>query len=127
VWLVRYGHQIGQVRAALDWAFSPTGAAEVGVALTDRGCGAAVGALGADGGMSPSRRVGAFRARREPRRASLQLHAALGAVALFVTKGSGPEAVAAWTSAFEIAESLDDVDYAGALGSLWRLPHERSL
>ena len=33
-WLVRYGHQIGQVRAALDWAFSPTGAAEVGVALT---------------------------------------------------------------------------------------------
>jgi predicted ATPase len=32
VWLVRYGHQIGQVRAALDWAFSPTGAAEVGVA-----------------------------------------------------------------------------------------------
>jgi predicted ATPase len=24
---------IGQVRAALDWAFSPTGAAEVGVAL----------------------------------------------------------------------------------------------
>src|ERR1700688_4115845 len=33
-WLVRYGRQIGQVRAALDWAFSPTGAAEVGVALT---------------------------------------------------------------------------------------------
>ena len=31
---MRYGHQIGQVRAALDWAFSPTGAAEVGVALT---------------------------------------------------------------------------------------------
>src|SRR5712672_3839933 len=34
VWLPRYAHQIGQVRAALDWAFSPTGAAEVGVALT---------------------------------------------------------------------------------------------
>src|SRR6266851_10213432 len=33
-WLARYGSQIGQVRAALDWAFSPTGAAEVGVALT---------------------------------------------------------------------------------------------
>src|SRR5712672_808450 len=33
-WLTRYGRQIGQVRAALDWAFSPTGAAEVGVALT---------------------------------------------------------------------------------------------
>src|SRR6266403_2062560 len=33
-WLTRYGRQIGQVRAALDWALSPTGAAEVGVALT---------------------------------------------------------------------------------------------
>src|SRR5258708_30754652 len=33
-WLVRYGHQIGQLRAALDWAYSPTGAAEVGAALT---------------------------------------------------------------------------------------------
>jgi tetratricopeptide (TPR) repeat protein len=48
----------------------------------------------------------------------MQLHAALGA-ALFVTKGSGPEAVAAWTSAFEIAESLDDVDYR--LRALWGL------
>src|SRR5712672_503370 len=33
-WLARYGSQIGQVRAALDWSFSPTGAAELGVALT---------------------------------------------------------------------------------------------
>jgi predicted ATPase len=33
-WLAVYGHQIGQVRAALDWAFSPTGFAELGVALT---------------------------------------------------------------------------------------------
>jgi predicted ATPase len=33
-WLERYGHQLGEVRAALDWTFSPAGAAEVGVALT---------------------------------------------------------------------------------------------
>jgi predicted ATPase len=33
-WLTAYGHQIGEVRAALDWAFSPTGAAEIGAALT---------------------------------------------------------------------------------------------
>src|SRR5467141_166030 len=33
-WLAGYGRHVGQVRAALDWAFSPTGAAEVGVALT---------------------------------------------------------------------------------------------
>jgi predicted ATPase len=33
-WLAGYGHHIGEVRAALDWAFSPTGAPKVGVALT---------------------------------------------------------------------------------------------
>lgn len=31
-WLAGYGRQIGEVRVALDWAFSPTGAAEIGVA-----------------------------------------------------------------------------------------------
>src|SRR6266851_6093558 len=48
----------------------------------------------------------------------MQLHAALCAV-LFLTKGSGPETLAAWTSVFEIAESLDDVDYR--LRALWGL------
>jgi hypothetical protein len=54
---------------------------------------------------------------RDARR-NMQLHAALGAV-LFLTKGSGPETLAAWTSVFEIAESLDDVDYR--LRALWGL------
>src|SRR5258708_15499566 len=48
----------------------------------------------------------------------MQLNTALGA-ALFLTKGSGPESLAAWTSAFEIAESLDDADYR--LRALWGL------
>jgi tetratricopeptide (TPR) repeat protein len=44
---------------------------------------------------------------------------ALGA-ALFLTKGSGPEMVAAFTRAFEIAESLDDADYRlRALGGMF--------
>jgi hypothetical protein len=47
---------------------------------------------------------------------NMRLSAALGA-ALFLTKGSCPETVAAWTSAFEIAESLDDADYR--LRALW--------
>src|SRR6202163_2083600 len=33
-WLAGYGRHVGQVRAAVEWAFCPTGAAEVGVALT---------------------------------------------------------------------------------------------
>jgi predicted ATPase len=48
----------------------------------------------------------------------MQLHAALGAV-LFLTKGSCPETLAAFTSAFEIAESRDDADYR--LRALWGL------
>jgi tetratricopeptide (TPR) repeat protein len=52
---------------------------------------------------------------RDARR-NMQLHAALGA-AIFLTKGSCPEMVAAFTSAFEIAEGLDDTDYR--LRALW--------
>jgi hypothetical protein len=48
----------------------------------------------------------------------MQLYAALGA-ALFLTKGSGPETLTAWTNAFEIAEGLDDADYR--LRALWGL------
>src|SRR6202162_3533064 len=117
-WLVRYGRQIGQVRAALDWAFSPTGAAEVGVALTV----AAVPlwtylSLNDEGRGRVERALSGPAESRDARR-NMQLYAALGA-ALFLTKGSCPEMVAAWTSAFEIAESLDDADYR--LRALWGL------
>ena len=33
-WRARYGHEIDNIRSALDWAFSPTGDAKVAVALT---------------------------------------------------------------------------------------------
>jgi predicted ATPase/DNA-binding winged helix-turn-helix (wHTH) protein len=117
-WLERYGHQIGQVRAALDWAFSPTGAAEVGVALT-----AAAVPLWVHWSLMEECRGRVEWALSGPvesrdARRNMQLHAALGA-ALFVTKGSGPETVAAWTKTFDIAESLDDVDYR--LRALWGL------
>src|SRR3979411_759192 len=48
----------------------------------------------------------------------MQLNTELGA-ALFVMNGSSPEMLAAFTSAFEIAESLDDADYR--LRALWGL------
>jgi predicted ATPase/DNA-binding winged helix-turn-helix (wHTH) protein len=110
VWLMRYGHQIGQVRAALDWAFSPTGDAKLGVALTV----AAVPlwvylALNEECRGRVERALAGSAESRDARR-NMQLHAALGA-ALFVTKGADPETVAVWTKAFDIAESLDDADY----------------
>ncbi|HTF78645.1 MAG TPA: winged helix-turn-helix domain-containing protein, partial [Bradyrhizobium sp.] len=109
-WLTRYGRQIGQVRAALDWAFSPTGAAEVGVALT-----VAAVPLWVHLSLMEECRGRVEQALSGPAdsrdaRRDMQLYAALGA-ALFLTKGSCPDTVVAWTSAFEIAESIDDADY----------------
>jgi predicted ATPase/DNA-binding winged helix-turn-helix (wHTH) protein len=115
-WLARYGQQIGQVRAALDWAFSPTGAAEVGVALTV----AAVPlwvllSLMAECRGRVEQALSGHAENRAARR-DMQLYAALGA-ALFLTKGSCPEMVAAFTGTLEIAERLDDTDYG--LRALW--------
>jgi predicted ATPase len=117
-WQASYGRQIGQVRAALDWAFSPTGAAEIGVALT-----VAAVPLWVHLSLTEECRgrvEWALSGPAESRdaRLNMQLYAALGA-ALFLTKGSGPQMVAAFTSAFEIAESLDDADYR--LRALWGL------
>jgi predicted ATPase/DNA-binding winged helix-turn-helix (wHTH) protein len=117
-WLARYGHQIGEVRAALDWAFSPTGVAEVGVVLTV----AAVPlwvllSLMEECRGRVERALSSSAESRDVRR-NMQLYAALGA-ALFLTRGSCPETLAAWTSSFEIAELLDDADYR--LRALWGL------
>ncbi|HZC78031.1 MAG TPA: hypothetical protein VE258_09800, partial [Ktedonobacterales bacterium] len=57
-------------------------------------------------------------ASRDARR-EMKLHAALGA-SLICTRGpTGPETGAAWTTALEIAEGLDDAEYQ--LRSLWGL------
>jgi predicted ATPase/DNA-binding winged helix-turn-helix (wHTH) protein len=117
-WLADYGRQIGQVRAALDWAFSPAGAAEVGVGLT-----VAAVPLWVHLSLMEECRGRVERALSGPAdsrdaRRNMQLHAVLGA-ALFLTRGSCPETLAAWKTAFEIAESLDDADYR--LRALWGL------
>jgi predicted ATPase len=106
------------VRAALDWAFSPTGAAEVGVALTVAAVPLWVHLSLMEECRGRVERALSGPAESRDARRNMQLHAALGAV-LFLTKGSGPETLAAWTSVFEIAESLDDVDYR--LRALWGL------
>ena len=48
----------------------------------------------------------------------MQLYAALG-VSLMQTKGAAPDTSAAWTTALEIAERLDDTEYQ--LRALWGL------
>jgi hypothetical protein len=117
-WLAAYGHQIVEVRAGLDWAFSPTGDAEIGVALTVAAVPLWVQLSLMEECRSRVERALSGPAESRDARRNMQLYAALGA-ALFLTKGSCPEISSACTSAFEIAESLDDADYR--LRALWGL------
>lgn len=116
-----HGPIIGNVRAALDWAFSPAGDAAIGVALTA----AAVSTWLQLSLVEECRRrvdqaltaVGA--GATQDRRYEMQLLTAF-ATSLLYSKGAVSEATAAGTRAFEIAENLSDVDYQlRSLGPLW--------
>ncbi len=123
-WLAAYGHQLDNVRAALDWAFSPNGDTEIGVALT-----VAALPLWMHLSLMEECRLRVARALTtlgpEPiqgTRSGMQLYAALG-LALMYTKGAVSETRSALTNALEIAESLDDTDYQ--LRALWGLCVDR--
>src|SRR5215472_12198168 len=119
-WLADYGRQIGNVRGALDWAFSPRGDASIGVALT-----AAAVPLWFQLSL-----VDECRARVEQAlsyiasglgpntRCEMQLNAALG-LSLFHTKGPMRETGVSWARALAIAERLQDTEYQ--LRALWGL------
>ena len=116
--------EIDNLRAALDWAFLPTGDATMGVSLTV----AAVQLWTHLSLMEECRRrveqglasLSSGQGRDERR--EMQLLASLGA-ALMYTKGATPETRAAFARALELATSLDDTDYR--LRALWGLWVER--
>src|SRR3984893_15165162 len=120
-WLAAYSRRIDNLRAALDWAFSPSGDASIGVALTaaavplwmhlslmeecrgrvERALAAIAAGVGRDA------------------RCEMQLHAAL-ATSLLCTRGAVSEIGEVGTKAFEIAESLGNAEYQSrALWGLW--------
>jgi predicted ATPase/DNA-binding winged helix-turn-helix (wHTH) protein len=120
-WLAAYGRRINNLRAALDWAFSPTGDVAVGVALTIaavplwlqlslvqecRGrVERALASLAPEAGRSAGQ--------------EMKLYAALAA-SLLLSKGPMPATEAVWAKALEIAESLGDTEYQlRALCGLW--------
>ena len=120
-WLAAYGGEIGNIRAALDWAYSPSGDESIGVALTAASvplwfqlslieeCHKRVEQALSVGEPGPDCDAGR----------QMQLYAALGASLLY-TKGPVRETGAAWATALEIAGNRDDTEYQlRALRGLW--------
>jgi len=120
-WLADYAREIDNLRAALDWAFSPGGDAAIGVALTvaaiplwmflslpEECRGRVERALATLGSTAP----------HDPRH-EMKLQAALGQ-SLQWTKVTIPEVGQAYAQALKTAERLDDVEYQLlALIGLW--------
>ena len=119
-WLADYGRQIDNVRAALDWAFSPRGDASIGVVLTA----AAVPPWCQLSLLDECRsRVEDALSHIAPgsnrdTRCEMQLETALG-LSLFHTEGPALETGAAWMRALAIADRLEDTEYQ--LRALWGL------
>ena len=119
--VVRYGREIDNVRAALDWAFSPSGDAAIGIVLT-----AASVPLWIDLSMMSECRqhVEEALARSEliadlDLQQEMQLRAALG-LSLNYTTGPVAATAKAWTRTLEIAKSLRNTEYQlRGLRGLW--------
>ena len=119
-WLADYVPRIDNVRAALDWAFSPSGDASIGVALT-----AAAVPLWMHLSLMEECRARVERALaaidagtgRDAHR-EMRLDAAL-AQSLMYGRGPVSEIEAIGTKALQIAEILDDIEYQ--LRSIWGL------
>ena len=119
-WLTSYGREMANIRCALDWAFSPSGDAELGIVLT-------VAAIPLWFQLSSTEecrnRVEQALDSAAPgivrdahAREVMQLYMALGLSRTF-TIGISPQASAAWKKAFEIADNLGD--HECRLEALW--------
>jgi predicted ATPase/DNA-binding winged helix-turn-helix (wHTH) protein len=119
-WLQDYAPQIDNLRAALDWSFSPAGNAEIGVALTAaaiplwshlsllRECCART-----EQALIITRSGIAHDTYRE-----MKLHAAFAASSLY-TQGPGHAVGTTWASTLKLARDLNDSEYQ--LRALWGL------
>ena len=106
--LAAYGYHIDNVRAALDWAFSPAGNTQLGTALTVTAM-----PLWSLLSLTHECRHSAQRALDHTNPGSpetMKLFIALGA-ALRFDQAPDPEVDAVWTNALSIAENLDNTDY----------------
>ena len=120
-WLAEYRPRIDNLRAALDWAFSPKGDTSVGVALT-----AAVVPLWMHLSLVEECRARAAQALAalttvgdRDARGEMKLEAAL-ATSLMSGRGAAHEISAAWTTVLRIAEGLHAAEYQlRSLRGMW--------
>jgi predicted ATPase/DNA-binding winged helix-turn-helix (wHTH) protein len=123
-WLAAYARQIDDLRAALDWAFSPGGDAAVGVALTVAAVPLWCQLSLVDEGLGRVERALAVFETGPDRdgRRGMRLRAALGWLQMYAAAGVERSA-AAWRTALGLAEGLGDADYQ--LRALWALWADR--
>ena len=119
-WLATYGRHIDDVRTSLDWAFSPEGDEQTGVALTAAAVPlwvqlSLLGECRERVERALSRLDGDDARARRPR---MQLSAALG-WSLMYGVGRAREAGPAWAVTLELANLLNDREYQ--LRALWGL------
>ncbi len=125
-WRALYVPEIGNIRAALEWAFSPAGDVAIGVSLA-----AAVTPLFLEMSLLSECQLWAETAldrmgmADRHTRQELELRAALGVTFSF-TKGNGPDLQAALEAALRIAETLKDATYQFRILTSLYMCHLRS-
>jgi hypothetical protein len=106
-WLADYAREIDNLRAALDWAFSPCGDRSIGVALTAAAVPLWISMSLLEECRSRAKQgLSALGTATGDSSEEMRLQAALGA-----STSMAPEMGTAFTKAFEIAESLGDTEY----------------
>jgi predicted ATPase/DNA-binding winged helix-turn-helix (wHTH) protein len=107
----RYAEEIGNIRSALDWAFSPNGDAALGAVLTAAYVPIWLRLALMQECRSRVEQALASSCDRMDPHVTMRLNAALAAALLYTPKGAAPEVAAAWKNVLALAERLDDTDH----------------
>ncbi|MBV8320503.1 MAG: transcriptional regulator, partial [Hyphomicrobiales bacterium] len=120
-WLAEYAPKIANLRAALEWAFSPDGDPAIGVALTAAAAPLWIRLSLVDECRSRvEQALAALEAGADrDTRCEMRLRAALGTSLQFTRGPAGAAVGAAWHKTREIAENLGDAEYRQR--SVWGL------
>ncbi|RWO27515.1 MAG: transcriptional regulator [Mesorhizobium sp.] len=124
-WVDGFARDVGNLRAALDWCFSPGGDAAAGVAMTVAAIPLWYHLSLVDECLLRVRQALDWLERQPDadQQSLMRLHAALGFPHMRAISGR-PGGAQAWTRSFEIAQKVDDVDFQ--LRALWALWVDRT-